>query len=109
MLLFLIENILSSHVCITIGVKRIMQEAKELAKETAYEFEAHPLEVTFLFNQSLQIILCFALLILFSYRIIYLSGTLLCADPKIRTLKMEGSVILCHGKIILFKDTQVTL
>lgn len=27
------------------GVKRIMQEAKELASESTYEYSAHPLEV----------------------------------------------------------------
>lgn len=30
-----------------LGVKRIMQEARELANESTYEYDAHPLEVSF--------------------------------------------------------------
>lgn len=45
--LFFSNYYVNSYICVTIGVKRIMQEAKELAKETAYEFDAHPLEVNF--------------------------------------------------------------
>lgn len=31
---------------IYIGVKRIMQEARELANESTYDYDAHPLEVS---------------------------------------------------------------
>lgn len=63
-----------------------MQEARELAKESTYEYDAHPLEVI---NKK-KIAIDMLLIAFHYYRIIYLNGTLLFEDQKIRTLKKEG-------------------
>ena len=65
-----------------------MQEARELANESTYEYAAHPLEVIVISNLALELIINYKVAVT---RTTYSSGTLQFADLKILILKKEGS------------------